>query len=277
MNLLNQSIQFFNKPFPDEDDRYTYFKYLILISLFITFFLFIFQPFGLSDIETNKFLRCLGFGSMTFLGSLIYEYTVVPLLRFLGLRKNWTFGKWLINNMGLMFFISLANFLYSRLIFFGFIQWDLFPAMLYGTFMIGLIPFSMLGGINLLKQERKYQGIASEINQKKNNKTESLTKEDAVIFDIPIKQIYYVEALQNYIKIGYINTNGQLTERTERATIKWIMEQTKGSSIVKCHRSFLVNRQAIISTSGNAQGLLLTLSNCDKIIPVSRSFVADFK
>ena len=97
------------------------------------------------------------------------------------------------------------------------------------------------------------------------------------LMNLASHQIRYIEALQNYAKIGYINSTGQLIERTERATLKSILNEVEGSPIVKCHRSFLVNREAIISTSGNAQGLLLTLSDCDKTIPVSRSYVPAFR
>ena len=276
MNAFTKTIQFLNKPYPEEEERYAYFKYLLAISLFVTFFLFVFEPFGLSDLESNKLLVCLGFGAMTFLGSVVYELTVGSLLSVLGIREKWTFGKWLLNNIGIMFFISLANFLFIRLTLFGFLQWELFPVMLYGTLMIGLIPFTILGGLSLLKQEKKYQEIAQEINQKK-IATSVKNSIAATVFNIPLQQIKYVEALQNYIKIGYVDESGKFAEQTERSTLKGFMELTEGSSIIKCHRSFLVNKDAVISTEGNAQGLLLSLSDCENVIPVSRSCVSDFR
>lgn len=276
MNAFVKIIEFLKKPYPEDEDRYAYFNYLLAISLFVAFFLFVFEPFGLSDLESHKLLICLGFGAMTFLGSVVYELTVGKLLSILGVRENWTFGKWLLNNLGIMFFISLANFLFVRLTLFGFIQWELFPVMLYGTLMIGLIPFTVLGGLSLLKQERKYQDIAQEINQKK-TATSAPPSSEIGVFDIPVYQIKYVEALQNYIKIGYVDEEGKLQEQTERSTLKGVLELTEGSAIVKCHRSFLVNKDAVTSTAGNAQGLLLSLSDCDKVIPVSRSCVADFR
>lgn len=276
MSVIHTTSEFLNKPYPDDYGPFTYYRTLIIISLFVAFFLFIFQPFGISDLESHKLLICIGFGSMTFLGSLVYEWTVVPLQRSLGLRTKWTFWKWTLNNMGIMFFISLANFLFVRLVLFGFIQWDLFPTMVYGTFMIGLIPFSVLGAIDLMNQEKKYRGIAKEFNQQK-ARSSSANENQKTIYNLPVDQIRYVEALQNYVKIGYINPDGRLAEQTERSTLKGIMEQIKGSSMIKCHRSFLVNRNSIISSTGNAQGLLLTLEDCEKVIPVSRSFVSHLK
>ena len=277
MDLFNTIVKMLKKPFPEQESRYGFLKIITIISVFVTFFLYIFQPFGISTIASHKFLICLGFGSMTFLGALIYEITVGQLLKVLGIRAHWTFGKWILYNLGIVLCISFFNFLFIRLAFFGHIQWELFPAMLYGTFMIGIIPLVVFGGITLIKQESKYQNIAAEINQRKPTTSSVKNDRDIAIFNIPASQIKYVEALQNYIKIGFINAEGKLLEKIERATLKQIIEEAKGTSIIRCHRSFVVNREAIVSVSGNAQGLLLCLSDCDKIIPVSRSRVPIFK
>lgn len=147
--------------------------------------------------------------------------------------------------------------------------------MLYSH--VTIFPIIVLGRLALMKQEKKYQKIAAEINQQKATPTEIISTNDLSICNIPIGQIKYIEALQNYAIIGFINAEGQLNKQTERATLKSMLTMTKGSSIQRTHRSFLVNRDAIIATSGNAQGLLLTLSDCDKQIPVSRTYVPVFR
>lgn len=277
MNSFNKIVQILRSPFPEVENWVSYFKILIILSLFVALFLYIFQPFGISSIESHKFLMCLGFGAMTFLGAVIYEITVGQLLKFIGIREYWTFGKWILNNLGIALFISFTNFIFVRIVFFGFIQWNLFPYMVYGTLMIGLVPIVVLGGATLINQQKKYQIIAAEINQKEINTSDITNNKRASIFDIPASQIKYIEALQNYVKIAHVNGEGKLKIQTERATLKNILIDVEGSSIIRCHRSFLVNREAIISTDGNAQGLLLSLSDCDKIVPVSRSLVRLFR
>lgn len=277
MDFFYQIIRFLNKPFPEQQSRFGTPKTALAISLFITFFLYIFKPFGLDTLESNSFLICLGFGSMTFFTSIMYEYIVGQVLKLKGERENWTFWKWILNSLGLVLFISLANFLFARMAIFGYIDWRLFPAMIYGTFMVGLIPFLMLGSFSLLLAERKFQGIATEINQQEKVDAVQSTISESSIFGIPLSKIRYAEALQNYVKIGHVDQNGAFATKTERATLKQILEQTKGGSIVKCHRSFLVNRNAILSATGNAQGLLLTLSECDTLLPVSRSYIKEFR
>ncbi len=278
MSLFKKIIQILQKPFPQEESNVAYLKTITIISVFVTLFLYIFQPFGINTIKSGKFLICLGFGITGFLAMAIYLFGISRLLNLKGSQEHFTFGTWILDLIGIMLTISLANFFFARGVLFGNIKWELLPQMIYATFTIGLFPIIAIGAITMIRKEKKYQTIADEINQKKKNATTDIgQRNDLSVFDIPVSRIRYIEALQNYVKIGYINSEGKLMEQTERATLKSILDEIEGSPVVKCHRSFLVNREAIVSTSGNAQGLLLTLSDCDKTIPVSRSYVAVFR
>lgn len=277
MKFLDTTLKILNKPFPEQESRVGMPKTTAIISLFVTFFLYIFQPFGISALNSDKFLICLGFGAMTFVATITFEFIVGPVLKLKGELEHWTFGKWILNMLGIMLTISLANFLFARILIFGFIEWGLLPDMIYGTFMIGIIPITVLGGLSLGIQEKKYKGIAKNINQQKTVHSTDHISDEYSLFDIPVSQIKYIEALQNYVFIGYVDSEGQFKKLTERATLKNILEEISGSSIIKAHRSFLVNRRAVISTSGNAQGLLLQLSDSDRTIPVSRSYVPVFR
>ncbi len=277
MKPIRIILQILSKPFPDFDSWAAYLKYLTILSLFITFFLYVFQPFGLSSLESNAFFVCLGFGGMTFIGALLYELTVGQLLRIVGLKASWTLGKWILNNLGTMLFISMANFIFARLIIIGFIDWELLPTMIYSTFVIGIIPITALGGFLVLKGEKKYQLIADEINLTISPSKKVNGAGSDQLFHIPTNQIKYIEALQNYVQIGFLNNEGDLKIQTERITLKEVLTMIEGSPITKCHRSYLVNKDAIVAATGNAQGLLLSLSDCNKTIPVSRACVPLFR
>ena len=47
----------------------------------------------------------------------------------------------------------------------------------------------------------------------------------------------------------------------------------EASSLVRCHRSYMVNLKKVKNVSGNAQGLKLELINQSEIIPVSRKYI----
>lgn len=277
MNLFQRIYKLLNKPFPEPANTFGLLKSTVVISAFVTFFLFVFQPFGIASLGQEKFIVCLGFGGTTFVAILIYEAIIGRVLKRKGRLEHWTFGKWIMNNLAIILTISLANFFYARLLLFGFIDWELFPAMIYGTFMIGIIPVMVIGGLSMVIQEKKYQSIARDINRQKAAQPNTPVGDAGLLFDIPVNQIQFVEALQNYVSIGYLDPEGQFRKQTERATLRHVLEETTGSPIIKTHRSFLVNQNAITSVTGNAQGLLLELNNTDKKIPVSRSFIPVFR
>lgn len=268
--------QFLQKPFPETESWTKYFRNITLISLFVALFLYIFQPFGISNIESGKALKCLGFGLMTFAGASIFQL-IYHFLSSLRREHQFTFGHWIVYMSGIMITISLCNFLYARLLFFGDIRWEFFPSMIYGTFMIGFFPMVALGLLSLVRQEQKYLAIAKEINQGHPIPVASRSKSTETLFDIPTDKIRYIEALQNYVRIGYLDEANELREQTERATLKSILAQIDDSAIVRCHRSYLVNKTAVADAVGNAQGLVLTLEDCPKTVPVSRSYVPVFR
>lgn len=273
MNIFNEILRFLKLPFSKEENWFGLSKNFVSISIGTTLFLYLFQPSGISEAEP-KFLICLGFGIAGALGYFLYELGFRQLVKRVPIK--WTYGKWLAYSIGVLFCIALANFLFVRHLVFGYMDWRLFPAMLRGVFVLGVPILSVMLAF-FYREEKKYQSIANELNNKQETLLTKAIPNDILISDIPVSQIKYIEALQNYVVISYVNAEGQLKNKTERATLKSILEKVKESPIVRTHRSFLVNQQAITETTGNSQGLLLTLSNCDKKIPVSRSYVPAFR
>jgi len=280
MELFNSIKQFLAKPFPQEESFQVSLKIMAFICVFVVFFLYVFKPFGIHTLESKQFLICLGFGVVSFIASVLYELVIVFVLKVKGIGVSFTYGRWIVYIVGVMIFISLANFLFIRISFFGHVDWSLFQYMLRGTLAIGVFPIVAMGAFALMQQEKKYQGIAAHINQKGSNREKSeqaSNTQGGKLFDIATEQIRYVEAMQNYLKIGYLDAQGKLHEKIERATLKSVLDQDLGEALVRCHRSYLVNMDSIISTSGNAQGLILSLADCDRSIPVSRSFIPNFR
>ncbi|MEM1120451.1 MAG: LytTR family DNA-binding domain-containing protein [Bacteroidota bacterium] len=273
MSILKEIYHFLNSPFTKEEDWFGLSKNFVSISVGMTLFLYIFQPSGISEAE-SVFWVCLGFGIAGALGYFIYEAGFSQLVKRVPIQ--WTYGKWVVYCIGVLFFIALLNFLFVRYFVFGYMEWELFPAMIRGVFMFG-IPVILLMLVFFYREEKKYQGIAEELNAQHKGVPAKEVLIDLSINGIPIQQIKYVEAMQNYVVIGFVDANGELRSQIERATLKSILEKVNESPIVRTHRSFLVNKQAITATTGNSQGLLLTLSDCDKKIPVSRKYVSAFR
>jgi len=198
MSILKTIAELVRKPFPEGENKFWYYGSLSILSIFVCVFLYIYKPFGIHQIKNNVFLISLGFGAMTFLGGTVYILIIQQIKRYRKKCKPFTFGKWLLNNLGAMFCISFANFIFARLVFFGYFEWSLFPAMLYGTFMVGIIPLTMIGGFALLKQDKKRQNTVAKIKES----GDYSSNQNQHLFKISLNQIKYIEALQNFENLG---------------------------------------------------------------------------
>lgn len=89
-------------------------------------------------------------------------------------------------------------------------------------------------------------------------------------------KIVYIEALGNYLIIFY--RDNEIKKITVRETMSNI-EQKIGSRsfLYKPHRSFLVNLKSIKNITGDSKGLQIHLMNSDKVIPVSRNKISEFR
>ena len=84
--------------------------------------------------------------------------------------------------------------------------------------------------------------------------------------------LYYMESQDNYVKIYYEN-QGKLQSYMLRCRTKTIEESLADTSMVRCHRSFMVNVVNInhIRKEGKSRYIVLT-NNSIKPIPVSKSY-----
>lgn len=279
MDISTSISKFLKKPFPLEESQSIFIRNLLIISTFIFLFLYIFKPFGASDESTNWLLVSLGFGALTFISTILYNYVICPFLNIVPKAESFTFGKWISHMASSLVVIAIANFIYIRFIYFGYVDWRFFHHMLFDTLAIGLFPIIAVGTIALLTQEKKHQNIAAEINVHQFDNREDPREYKTLIgsIEIAVDKICYVESIQNYVKVGHLDSDDNLLIDTYRCTLKTIAEEANGTSLVKCHRSYLVNKDYITSSEGNAQGLILTLKYGTKLIPVSRSFVDQFR
>lgn len=94
---------------------------------------------------------------------------------------------------------------------------------------------------------------------------------------MPINDLLYIEAQKNNISVCFVKEDHVVSVDVHN-TLTRTLEELKGyDNIFQCHRSFAVNVNNISSAKGNSNGYQLKLDKCADIIPVSRSFVPQFK
>ena len=90
---------------------------------------------------------------------------------------------------------------------------------------------------------------------------------------IVLENLLYVDSADNYATIHYLN-KGKLSHYLIRNSLKWIEENlTKETSLVRCHRSYIVNLDNVKVLRKTKEGIYLELDLLNvPDIPVSKTY-----
>jgi len=296
MKKLN-SILF--KPYPLLGDFKRDLLNNFLIGLFVALFLILFQPFHISEWETQfKSIKLFGFGFISFLvptciNSLIQFYGKPR-----GLEEKWNLILEIVTIAIVLLCIAFGNMIYGRLL--GVMPFGLTAFFIvFGiTCMVGLFPVTLhvilkhnkLLSINLqqtieINQQLSLQkshslneSKAAEINQileRTNFEPEIIlvAENEKDKFKFNINQLLYIESADNYSTVVYISETGQRKKELIRSSLKRLEGQLNSENIVRCHRTFIANLINVKRVGGNAAGYKLYFDNSDETIPVSRNYI----
>ncbi|HAF29925.1 MAG TPA: hypothetical protein DCG75_12860 [Bacteroidales bacterium] len=273
--------KYLNQPFPKADSKW---KLIILISLFVSLFLIVFQPFGINLMKGhNKYIILLSYGLVTFFTLVINLIIIERIFPKTFNERNWTIGKEFAWLLWIIFSIGLGNAFYTNY-FINYFQFNFrfFIQFQSITFTVGVIPITML---IITKQKyllRKNLESASELNKNLNSEKTDLNQNKLIHFfadndkdfvEFDVNDFYFIESSGNYVELYLIKEN-KIARKTFRSTLKRSLDFFIDSpEVIQCHRAFIVNTTKISIAKGNSQGLILNLENCDYEIPVSRNYV----
>ena len=89
---------------------------------------------------------------------------------------------------------------------------------------------------------------------------------------IAAENIFYIASQDNYVEIRY-NQDGRLLNYLMRCRTTRLEKQLEGTSLVRCHRSYIVNVNNVALFKREGSKAFLVLSHPDaKKIPVSQSY-----
>lgn len=277
-------FSFLNQPYPKNEDSKKIFKQMVLVSAFVVFFLFIFQPFGIHNMRQSVvFAFCVMYGIVTLTITSLYLLLIPQKLPRIFNEENWTVKKELTHLAIMIVILAIINSIIGIYIQtnYSIIHGSVFLVAFksfYITVAIALIPTSIL----ILWQQNRlllmYQKEANEIEEhletRKSLKPETICisgegKNEEIQFHID--QLFYVKSNGNYCEFIIGNQ-----ENTERSILRINLKSVENTllnhdKILKTHRSYLVNKNKVEHVSGNAQGLKLKLAGIEEIIPVSRA------
>lgn len=257
-------------PFP----RPKYTTYLAVgctVGFCIAFILIVFQPFGTASFRhPNKILVLGGYGVVTMLTVVCYYFFSIHFV------SKQLADRWNILFESIDFFISMllsmsACYLYFSWIFDQSLSLRGLMSFLSMAAGVSFLP-TMAVFIYLYNQYKDLVRSSMTINPPENNERATITLSGTnqnESITTSVDSLLFVKADDNYVII-----NVHLGERNQRhmirASLKSIRDQLDQEVFYQCHRSYIINTDAILDMVGNKNNAKLQLSHTSKHIPVSR-------
>lgn len=149
-----------------------------------------------------------------------------------------------------------------------------FNALLY-CFVSLVIPYIIAGMYFAIIDKNRtirlmnYGNVVSDENLPV-SKLEKITLFDnngSLKLSVSSSNLYYIESDDNYIIVWYTDNRSDLKRYMLRCRLKTVEESFKGSSLVRCHRKYIVNMDRVRVLRKEKDGYELELDN-DAIAPI---------
>lgn len=273
----------FNRPYPLLESAQNKLLVILGFGLFIPIFLYIYQPFGIANVvEQYKVWYVSGIGlHISFI--LALNYFLVPRLfpKFFN-PERWTIWKEVLYILSSFFLATCSNFTYNITVGKDISPYRSFPEFLGITVAVGIFPVMImvfwmernLSSRNTLKATEYSKLLPNKKGKEKGTSTLNIQSESTkeMKIQIPLQDFIFATSDNNYSTIFYEN-QGKIQRKLLRLSFKNLENQLDGfEQIIRCHKSYIVNRERIIEIKGNARSLMLQVDLYDEMIPVSRSF-----
>jgi hypothetical protein len=290
---MSALFRFLNAPHPPNTSYASAVRQSVYISVFVAVFLMAFQPFELGTITGRyRLLLIASYGLPCLAPDLVIGCGMVWWKRS---RKEFVWKVW--HAIAVIFVYLLAigasNHLYDSLLTGYAINWAELLRMEGYTALVGFFPsvamFVSARTVNTCRNETAAKDLNRSIENNalaesasgaaSGTKLELVGGNKDEFFSADTGDICYIKSDGNYVEIVTAASGAKHTATLLRATLKDIESQLAGRAddVVRCHRSYLVNRRRIASAEGNAMGLTITLDRDGLQVPVSRSFVEEFR
>lgn len=275
------------KPFPLIDSI----KEILLISfgsgVVVLAFLTVFKPFGIATVNKEIFLYLCGLGFIDFVVTAVILFLGPRLLPSIINSRRWTTGKNLISILCILLAISLSNYIYGEYMVGqeyveGLKQLDRagISSWIFMTFSVGVIPVIFALYFIEKKLVKSNQNLADEFNKSMGGPITDRGGQPIIIESGRDSAIRFNSSdficIQaeggNYATVYWLDKS-ETKKELIRLTLLGFLEKTDSiDSIVRCHKSYILNLEKVVSFRGNARSVTVMLDGIDFEIPVSRSF-----
>ena len=161
--------------------------------------------------------------------------------------------------------------------------WKIFSrSIVNGTIALGVpyvisaMYFAIIDKNNTIKL-MNFENVVTDEPQKGNKSKHRITLFDnsgTLKMSISPENLYYIESDDNYIKVWYTDSKGELTQYMLRCRLKTVEDSFKGTGLVRCNRKYIVNINKVNMLHKENEGYLLDLCNASiPPLPVTKTYL----
>ena len=265
------------KPYPRDHRFLVNFRAALATGLIVSFFLWIFKPFGISGAPvSNLDFFILGYGAVSFfivVGMRVFTYLFPGFYN----EDRWTVEKNIFQYSLVLFVVGLGNLVYTHYAAGLPISKATFIFFQLYTVSVAFIISAILTFWNYFRTEHLNKLFAEKIDREIHSDKQLLTEKKFIIrpesetgeLEFSNRSLLFIESADNYAKIYFLKS-GKAEMKMIRGSLKRIGDQLNYPFIFRCHRSYIVNLENVSSVKGNSQGYRLYFPGLDETVPVSR-------
>lgn len=154
-------------------------------------------------------------------------------------------------------------------------------SLLYGTIALGVpylisgMYFAIIDKNNTIRL-MNYENVVTDEPQKSGKQNQKITLFDnsgSLKLSLSPENLYYIESDDNYIKVWYTDSKGELKQYMLRCRLKTVEESFKGSGLIRCNRKYIVNIKKVSMLRKESEGYFLDLNNeAIPSLPVTKTY-----
>lgn len=145
------------------------------------------------------------------------------------------------------------------------------PAIIAGMY------FTIIDKNNTIRL-MNYRNVVSDqpISPKDEQKVTLFDNNGVLKLVVSLDNLYYIESDDNYVRVWYSDSKGQLVKYMLRCRLRTLEESFGGSSLVRCNRSCIVNMGKVKVLRKGEDGYVVELeSEATEPIPVTKTYAAN--
>lgn len=250
-------------------------RLILLTAAFALVFINIYKPFSSSSWYQVSEFKFFVFSSLIILTGVLVVVISRVIMYHWAKKHEISYGQYGLWILFEIFFMSLFYTIYTLSVNPGREYLNVFKESTINTTLVLLLPYAIIHLYFSYKENKRQLAKLAE------EKGENVTAQPVYSFydekkelrlSVKRSNLLYIESADNYVYIWYMN-KGQLTKYMLRNSLKAIEESFADTSILRCHRSYIVNFEQVKIIRRGKDGIYLEFST-DNVpdIPISKTY-----